>query len=55
MNRVEEVSHLVLSPPDIAFLPLSPDLPSRREGIHFYLTSLLTLQNAYSFVSSVGD
>ena len=55
MNSVEEVRHLVLSPTDIAFLPLSPDLPSRREGIHFYHTSLLTMQNAYSFAYSVGS
>jgi len=44
---IEEVSHLVLSPTDIAFILQEPsDLPSRRERIHFYLTSLFTLQNA---------
>ena len=40
MNRVEEVSHLVLSPPDIAFLLLSPDLPSKRERESIFTSPL---------------
>jgi hypothetical protein len=55
VNNVEEVRHLMMSPTDIAFVFSPPDLPSKREGIHFYLTSLLTMQNAYSFASAVGD